>query len=141
MPLASRSTPPPFVVTVGGSSNESFHQGSDGSLAAVATAKDLVFDASPGANTDILGESVTADDPPQMFRIQVSLSSAAILNRQVTRDGTTKTIQFNSGATLGATQGFQFDHAVRDGDSVNYHVESAVTVDYLSVVQIPFTEA
>lgn len=141
MPLASRSTPPPFVVTVGGSSNQSFNQDNAGSLAAVATPKGLAFDASPGAGSDILDADITADDPPQMFRVQVSLSGSAVLNRQITRDGTAKTVQFNSGNTLGATQGFQFDHTVRDGDSINYQVESAVTVDYLSVIQIPFTEA
>lgn len=103
--------------------------------------KALVYDDSPGADTDILGSDLTPGETPVTFRVNVVLDSAAQFNAQVTHSGGTEELGFNQGNALTANEEFQFDLTVRSNESINFQVESAVTVSRLSVVQIPFAEA
>jgi len=93
------------------------------------------FDYSASANTDIFSSDITASQAG-IFRVGVCLASAAVLNVMKTRNGVTKTEALNDGNALDAGDLNLFDVPVLAGDEINFQVESAVTVDELSVQEI-----
>ena len=96
--------------------------------------------ASVTANTNILPDDLTPSRPPCVFRVMIS-SGAAVFSAIITKDTTSKTAKFHSGASLAVDCLYIFDMLVSDGDSVNFQLDTSVTLDVLRVYEIPSTMA
>ncbi len=103
----------------------------------IPLAKVDVEGVSPGTTTDILTNDITPANLPSLFRIMVQVDAACKFSAMVEVDSTTYTLTFNTNANLTAGALYMFDMLVHSGDSVNFQISSAETVDILRVQEIP----
>lgn len=95
-----------------------------------------VFQSSVNADTDILGSDVSPSNNPSAFRITVSLASSAVFNAQVTRSGNTVEEDLNDSNALSAGSVYSFYLPIRSSDSVNFQVETGVTINRLDIEEV-----
>ena len=91
---------------------------------------------SPGATTDILSADITPSKSPSLFRIMIQVDAVTKFRAIVEVDDTDYTLNFNGNSDLTAGAVYMFDMLVHEGDSVNFQIDSAETVDILRVQEI-----
>lgn len=103
----------------------------------IPRAKADVEGVSPGATTDILASDITPSTTPSLFRIMVQVNAVCKFRAIVTVDETAYTLNFIANSDLAADAVYMFDMLVHSGDSINFQIDSAETVDILRVQEIP----
>ena len=108
-----------------------------------ATTKGRTFDTAATLDTDIFGADLTPSDidaqgavESTAFRITICLASAAVLRVHTTNAGTEVQADFNMGTALTAGSLFTFTHEVRVGDTVNYQLDTSVTIRWMYVSEV-----
>jgi hypothetical protein len=95
-----------------------------------------VHDVAKNSGADFLATDLTPNDTPSLFRVQVSLDTAAVFSVEIKKGGTAKIVEFNSGAQLIADSLYFFDHLMHSGDTCNYQADQNVQVDILRVQEV-----
>jgi len=87
------------------------------------------------AGTSILATALTPKKPPSVFRIMVSLHTAAKFKAQITQGAVTKDLIFNADTNLVVDGLYIFDMLVASGDTINFEQDQANQVVNLLIVQ------
>ena len=88
------------------------------------------------ANTDILATALSPSFTPSLFRVMISVATAAKFSEKITKAAVAKTVAFNSGQDVIAGALYMFDHLVHEGDTINYQLDGSVTLNVLRVQEI-----
>jgi len=99
--------------------------------------KALVHNTEKNANTDFLTSSISPSKSPSIFRIMVSIDTAARFEADITYSSAEITTYFNQGSDLTANCLYTFDLILSSGDSVNFQVDDNVTILVFRVLEIP----
>lgn len=91
-----------------------------------------VFNTAVTASTDILSEDLSITSTG-IIRITVAVSSDTTFSIVITRNGTSVTLDYNSGNDLVGNAVYMFDVGVRDGDEINFQAGANVTLLLLNV--------
>jgi len=91
-----------------------------------------VFNTSVSADTDILAADISIEYDG-IVRIVCSFDTAGVLRAKLTRNGVTKTLNYNAGASLAANALYAFDLPVKKGDSFNLRYSVAAVAHYIEV--------
>ena len=73
---------------------------------------------------------------PALFRIQLSLDTAAVFKAKIIKGANTQTVSFAGGAQLTASCLYQFDLLVHSGDTVNFIADQNVNVNIFRVQEV-----
>jgi len=96
-----------------------------------------VFDTSIAADTDILAKDITIEYDGAI-RVVCAFDTAGILRAKLMRNGVTKILDYNVGATLTANALYAFDLPVKKGDLFNLRYSVAAIAHYIEVQFILF---
>ena len=91
--------------------------------------------AAPGANTNILNDSLTPT-ATCLMRVTVALNAASVFNVTFTRGGSTRTFGLNGSVALAANDLYIFDFNVSVLDVINFQVETDTIIRKLHVSEI-----
>ena len=94
-----------------------------------------IFNQADSGGDSILTDDLEAKNPPSMFRIFVSLTTAGKFSAQITQDAVTKDLVFNSDSDLVANGLYIFDILVTSDYTINFEQDQQGQVINLLVVQ------
>lgn len=90
------------------------------------------FNTTVLADADILASDITIT-LDGILRVTVAVDTAVVFKLKLTRDATTKVLEYNAGATLAADALCIFDLSVRADDQVNFRAGDACVVHMINV--------
>jgi len=98
--------------------------------------KDSKFNEGVIAATDIFDDALSPLATPTYFRIYASFDAAGVLTVRRTKEGTTVSEEFNSGANLNANAAYVFDIIVDESETIQLRYSVNATALKLMVEEI-----